>query len=183
MRVIYIDVLFLMNLIINYLLLLATMRFSGVYTKRYRLFLSALTGALYCVLIFLPKLSFFFSTGMKLVSGALLILIAFYKRPFYVLLKLYLVFIGFSASLAGCVLAFYWLTKSGNALISTRNGIIYANISLKVLLISTAAGWVLINLFFRHAGQNQVKEKEIKAIEITLFGKKNDSLCAGRHGQ
>ncbi len=172
MRVIYIDVLFLINLIINYLLLLSTMLFCGVYTKRYRLFLSALAGAFYCVLIFIPELSFLMSAAGKLISGALLILIAFYKKKLYVLLKLYLMFIGLSAALAGGIIALYWLAGSGDALVSTKNGVIYADISLKVLLIGTGVGVLLINLFFRRTGANQVLEKEIKPVEIAIFGKK-----------
>ena len=47
MQVIYVDVLFGLNLVVNYLLLFLTSRFSGVYVRRLRLLGGAALG-LFC---------------------------------------------------------------------------------------------------------------------------------------
>ena len=56
MQVIYIDVLFALNLVVNYLLLFLTARFSGLYVGRLRLLGGAALGALFSVLMFFPDL-------------------------------------------------------------------------------------------------------------------------------
>ena len=52
MTVVYIDLLFLLNLIANYLLLLAAGRMAGAVLARWRIGLGAAAGALYAALIF-----------------------------------------------------------------------------------------------------------------------------------
>ena len=56
MDVIYIDRLFLINLLIDYLLLLLSARVSGLALRRWRYLLGALLGAAYAVLTLLPGL-------------------------------------------------------------------------------------------------------------------------------
>ncbi len=56
--VIYLDVLALINLAMDYLLLLATARIAGVFTARRRLLFGAGLGALYAVFSMLPGTAF-----------------------------------------------------------------------------------------------------------------------------
>jgi stage II sporulation protein GA (sporulation sigma-E factor processing peptidase) len=57
-KTIYADVLFLINFIINYLLLFVTAKIAVLPLLRLKLILSASFGALYAVLSFFPSLSF-----------------------------------------------------------------------------------------------------------------------------
>ena len=56
MTVVYIDSLFLLNLIVDYLLLLGAARLSGAVLCRPRLALGAVLGAAYACAVFLPGL-------------------------------------------------------------------------------------------------------------------------------
>ena len=76
MEIVYIDSLFLLNFIIDYLLLLAVGKICALPRKRWRMLLGALWGAAYAVLaVLLPR--FFAMAAVKLASGAALPLIAF----------------------------------------------------------------------------------------------------------
>ena len=77
MTVVYIDLLFLLNLIANYLLLLATGRMTGAVLMRWRIGLGAGLGALYAALIFLPGLIWLACWPCKLAVGVLMALIAY----------------------------------------------------------------------------------------------------------
>ena len=103
MKYIYIDSLFLLSLVTDYLLCLVTGRFCGLYLKRLRYFLAALFGAVYSVLVFLPGLSFLALPVMELVSAGFMGLIAFggEKR----LLRCMGVFLAVSATFGGAVWA------------------------------------------------------------------------------
>ena len=55
MTVIYVDTLFLLNTMVDYLLLLASARLAGEPLARLRFALGAVLGGLYAVAIFLPS--------------------------------------------------------------------------------------------------------------------------------
>ena len=77
MEIIYIDSLFFINLLTDYLLCLSTGRICGLILKRRRYFLAALSGACYSVMIFLPGLHFLGSPLMKLCAGLLICAISY----------------------------------------------------------------------------------------------------------
>lgn len=56
--VIYVDTLFLLNTMVDYLLLLASARLAGEPLARLRFALGAVLGGLYAVAIFLPGMGF-----------------------------------------------------------------------------------------------------------------------------
>ena len=56
---VYIDIVVIENLIINYFLILITTQIMGMRVKAINIFLASLLGSLYTLFIFLPKFSFF----------------------------------------------------------------------------------------------------------------------------
>jgi iron complex transport system permease protein len=77
MTVVYIDSLFALNFIVNYLLLLAAVRLTGEIVNRLRLAAGAALGALYAVLIFLPGTGFLLHPVCKAGMAVLMALAAF----------------------------------------------------------------------------------------------------------
>lgn len=77
MDIIYIDSLFLLNLLIDYLLCLVSARVCGLRLKRLRYALAALVGALYAVGVYLPGLEFLRLPAMKLFLWLIMALCAF----------------------------------------------------------------------------------------------------------
>ena len=74
---VYADVLMAVNFLIDYLLLLFCGRLGGRAIFRRRLLLGALIGALVSLVIFLPPLPFWAMTGIKLLSAAAMVALAF----------------------------------------------------------------------------------------------------------
>ena len=77
MTVIYVDTLFLLNAIIDYLLLLLAARLAGEPLRRLRFAAGAVLGGLYAVAIFLPGLGFLAHPLCKAASGLLMLLAAY----------------------------------------------------------------------------------------------------------
>ena len=73
MTVIYVDTLFLLNGIIDYLLLLAAARLAGEPLRRLRFGAAAALGGAYAVAIFLPGMSFLAGPWCKLASCVLML--------------------------------------------------------------------------------------------------------------
>lgn len=103
MEIIYVDSLFLTNLMADYLLCLCSARLCALPLKRGRYFLAALLGAVYSVLVFLPDFSFLGSPLWKAVFGGLIVLTAFGGQQRA--LRCAGVFLALSAALGGALWA------------------------------------------------------------------------------
>lgn len=167
MTVVYIDLLFLLNLIINYLLLLAAARLAGEIIHRLRMGLGAGLGALYAVLVFLPGLGFLLHPMCKLGAAVLMLLCAFggSRR----LLRVTLVFFGVSAAFGGGIFAIELLGGKG---LSLKNGIFYSSMDLRLILLSAAICYVLITLVFRRTAKHGGPGRELVPAILSLSGKK-----------
>ena len=75
--VVYGDILFLLNLVLDYGLLLVTARIAACPVLRLRLAAGALFGAAYALLIFVPGLQFLSALPVRLCAGVGMALIAF----------------------------------------------------------------------------------------------------------
>ena len=100
---IYVDELFLLSLLVDYLLCLMTARFCGLVLRRARYLLAALLGAVYAVLVFLPGLQWAAQPAVSLCAAAGMGLVAFGGERR--LLRCCAAFLAVSASLGGLVWA------------------------------------------------------------------------------
>ncbi len=161
MTVVYIDLLFLLNLIANYLLLLAAGRLAGAALRRWRIGLGAVLGALYAALIFLPGLEWLALWPCKLVSGVAMALVAYSGEQH--LLRVTVLFFGASAALAGAVLG---LELLGSRSLTLAHGVFYSKLDLRLLLVVFAASYFVLSLFFRRTGQHS--GRELARLEVEL---------------
>ena len=105
-RVIYIDVLFLVNFIINYLILFASGKIQSAIIFRWRLLCGGLIGAIYGVASFFPDMEFLSALFSKLATSSLMVLISFGWEQFF---KRFLVFLLTSLAFGGVVFASVFL--------------------------------------------------------------------------
>ncbi len=142
MRVIYVDTLFFLNLLVDYLLLLLTARLTGVYRSRGWLAVGAAIGAILAVALYFPPIPFV--PGLLLRGGVCVVtvLAAFGKQPLSILARLCGTFLFLTLVLAGAVFAFS-VGKAGEML---QNGVLYLDISGIVMFISFTALYLLSGL-------------------------------------
>lgn len=162
MDTIYIDSLFLINLAVNYVILLATGKLCGASLKRLRLGLGAAVGGVYAVLTVVPQTAFLAGPVMKVASAVLMLLIAYggEKR----LLRTSVVFFAVSAAFAGAV---YAVSLMGGG---TGSGTPYVPVSARVLLLSFAVSYLLITVVFRRIALKNTRE--LLDVELSLSGRK-----------
>lgn len=165
MTVVYIDLLFLLNLTANYLLLLVTGQIAGARLRRGRIALSAALGALYACLIFVPGGAWLAAVPCKLASGAGMALLAYGRERR--LLFITLVYFACAAALGGLVMACE--TLWGGSL-TLEHGVLYSWVDLRLLLLLIAAGYAALTLVFRRTGRHG--GGELVKAEVTLWGEK-----------
>lgn len=169
MQVIYVDVLFALNVVVNYLLLFLTARFSGVYVRRLRLLGGAALGAMFAVLLFFPDLPLVPSAFFKCALCAAVTVVTFGKKCEGRLLRLCFVFCSVSFALAGIVLALSILT-GGENMVALRNGVPYFNVSLRLLILSSVVAYGVLGVVFGGGGLRVTRRTA--EVEISLRGER-----------
>lgn len=163
MTVIYIDTLFLLNALVDYLLMLAAARLAGEPLRRGRFALGAALGGLYAVAIFLPGLGFLAHPLCRLASAALMLLAAYggSRR----LLRQGVLFLALTCAFGGGVVAIGLLGGTGLAL---GNGVFYSALDLKVVLLSAAVCYGVITLVFQRLGRHSAASGELARVRLRL---------------
>ena len=138
LTVVYIDLLFLINACVDYVLLLCTAKICGAFPKRRFLLLASLAGGVYAVgAVFLRPLS---SLPAEILWGIFMSLVAFGAGR--ALLKRALVFLAVSAAFAG---VFYSVSMLGGG----------GGLSVRALVISFALCYAAFSLVFRKLARGE----------------------------
>lgn len=146
MTVVYIDRVFVLNALVDYLLLLTTAALAGTPLRRGRFALFAALGGLYAVGTFLlPLLG---TPIFRLLAGVVIAFPAFFRdpRPW----RLTALFFLLSGALAGLLLAIGLAVGSPTCVMQR---VYYADVSWAVLLGSATLFYVLLHLVFRQSAR------------------------------
>jgi stage II sporulation protein GA (sporulation sigma-E factor processing peptidase) len=144
MKTIYIDVLIVLNIYVNYFLLRATAKFTHTLLKTWRCILAAVFGSLFSLLILAPDINFFLNLLIKLAAAALVVFAAFGFKDIAVYVKLLLYFYGVNFIFAGVMLTFYLLLKP--SFMQYNNSFVYIDFSLAALVVFTVLAYGIICL-------------------------------------
>ena len=141
---IYIDVVLIENLLMNYIILFATGVILKVKIKHIRLLLASLVGAVYTIIAYISNLRIYSNFFLKLILSLVIIYIAFNPKSVKKLCKFTLIFYLTSFVFGGAAFALIYIVKPQEIL---RNNTLELNSSsLKVILISAIIAFVIIGV-------------------------------------
>jgi stage II sporulation protein GA (sporulation sigma-E factor processing peptidase) len=161
--ILYADVLFALNALIDYLLLLLSARAAGEPLRRVRFLLAAAVGGVYAVLIFVPGFSFLNGDRYKVMSAGLMLLIAYGTTKH--LWKQSLIFLALTCALGGGILA---IGMMDTASLSLGRGVVYSVPDLKMVLLSGAGCYACLNLVMPRLLRHTSARGELRQIEFEL---------------
>lgn len=142
---VYVDLLFIVNWVINTLMLAGGAMLARERLHRTRVLLGAAMGALYSVLIFFPETAWMTQLVLRLAVGALMVWVAVptpnIKRYLKALLYFYIVMMVFG----GGMYLFYSFTAAGANMVYS-NGVYYVDLPLWMLLGLSFGFYGLIRL-------------------------------------
>lgn len=165
--VVYVDVLFVVNFFITYLLLLLTKLFIKDNPKTVRMLAGAFTGGVYSLVILADELSFLITAIGKIAVSALIIFIAFGFKRVVIFAKTLGIFYFSNMLLLGVILAVWLIFKPDG--IAIHNDVVYFDIPAKTLLISALVAYLIslagVKIYNRTIGKNEI-------YSLTIF--KND---------
>jgi len=168
MTVVYVDTLFLLNGLVDYLLLLAAARLAGEPLRRLRFALGAALGGGYAVALVLPGGGFLSHPLCRAASAALMLVAAYggSRR----LLRQGLIFLALTCAFGGGVMAIGLMGGQGLAL--GERGIFYSPLDLKMVLLSAAVCYVLLTLVFQRAGRHTALTGELLRAVLEAEGRR-----------
>lgn len=159
----YADVIFIENLIINYIILYLTKRFSRSNTNNAKLIFSSALGALYVILIFFSLPNIIYSLTFKIIISILMVAIAFGFNRFHEFIRVLSIFYLVSFIIGGTAFALIYVVN-----IDIRQ-IIIAALFFAILL--TYIGWGYIskkniesNTLYKLHIEMDNKVRDVKAI-------------------
>ena len=151
---IYVDVLWLVNFILNYLLLWMTGLLLRQPRFTLRLACAASFGALYAVCIFFLPVSVLYTIPGKAAVGMLMTAIAFRPHRFKVFIKYICVFYAAVFIFGGAAFSLFYFSGSAAVLGTViRNGTLYINLPVYLLLLLAAGCWLVLKTAFFIVGR------------------------------
>ena len=171
---IYIDILFLENVVINYLILLVTAKFSKSRTSNLRLFLGALVGALYLVLmIILPEIEIYTTVLAKVILSFAIIAVTFNIEKITVYLKTLAIFYVSTFIFAGAGFALLYFKQNGGVV---KNGVIVSSIPLlgtkwTEIILAIAVAGIVIRVLWDIIQNKFLRENILVQLMISIDNK------------
>lgn len=163
MQAVYLDVLFLVNFLMDYLVLTSTGCILGVGNGRLKGVLAALLGGGYAVFYLLVSDAVVF----QIAAGALMVLVFFGFENLRRFVKRFLMFLLMSALFAGCVMLVYYACGSRQVL----QGVYYFEAPASLVLATAVTVYLMTELLFRKAAKHsgaEVRRMEVCFLEKTV---------------
>ncbi len=169
---VYVDVLFVVNLLMDYIVLWFTAVLTKTPRREWRLWLSAALGAAYAVGIFFVPLSFLYGLLAKVAVSALLVWAAFGFGMPKRFLRLLCVFYACTFTLAGVGMALFYFTDVGakiGAVVS--NGVFYMNLPMYLLLLIAGVAYGVLQVAFSYTRRRAARGRRILPLAILRGGR------------
>ncbi len=166
---IYIDVVLIENLIMNFIILLATGLILKEEIKVVRLLFSSLLGAIYSVVSYMSILEIYSSMILKIILSIVMIYIAFNPQTMKKMWKDILIFYLTSFVFGGVAFALIYFVKPQEILM--KNGLFLGTYPLKTIMLGAIVAFLIIMTAFTVVKSKITKKDMFCEIEIQLNGK------------
>lgn len=172
---IYIDVILLENICMNYIILFATGLINKVNIKQIPIIFSSIIGSVYAVLSFMSILEIYSSLILKVLLSIAMIYLAFKPKNLKLLLKQLLIFYLVSFAFGGCAFCLLYFIRPQDILM--KNGLLTGTYPIKIALLGGIVGFVIVNIAFKIVKGRITKKDMFCDIEI-IFNKKSTNIKA-----
>lgn len=167
---IYIDIVLIENLIMNYIILFTTAVVLKIKVNHIRLILASLLGAGYSIIAYIGIIKVYSSIILKIILSVLIIYIAFNPQNIKKMCKDLLLFYLVSFVFGGAAFALIYIIKPQNILM--KNGLFLGTYTLKTVMLGAVVAFCIIIGAFAII-KNKISKKDMFCeIEILINQKK-----------
>ena len=166
---IYIDIVLIENIIMNYIILFATAIVLKIKIKHIRIFIASLLGAIYSVITYMGILKLYSSIVMKILLSILIVYIAFNPQSLKKMWKNLLIFYLTSFVFGGVAFALIYILKPQDILM--KNGLFLGTYPLKTVLLGAIISFLVILVAFKIIKDKFSKKDLFCDLEIKINNK------------
>ncbi len=167
---IYIDVILVENLMMNYIILLATGIVAKVKIKQFRLVLASLIGAIYTIISYMKILNLQFSFVFKIILSIIIVYAAYNPQRMSKMWKILLIFYLVSFVFGGVAFSLIYIVKPQEVLM--KNGMFLGTYPLKTIMLGAVIAFLIIIATFKIVKNKISKKDVIYDIEVMINDKK-----------
>ena len=160
----YIDIIFLENIIMNYIILYTTGLIMQEKISYLRMLISSILGAIYVIMLYITQLPIYTNVIIKIVLSVVMIYIAFYPNILKKLIKNIVIFYLTSFCFGGA--AYYLLYNVSPKQIKNINGVLVGEYPIKIAILGGILGAFVIYISFKIVKRKIDKNSIYYKIEI-----------------
>lgn len=172
---VYLDIIFLENLCINCIILLATALINKNSISIIKILISSLIGSVYAIIIYLSISTIFSNIILKILLSVCMVHIAYNPKNVKSLLKQLVLFYVISFTFGGVAFSLLYFVKPQEILI--KNGVLIGTYPIKIALSGVIVGFILITVAFKNYKKRLSKKDMFCNITIE-FEKKYKTIKA-----
>lgn len=161
---IYIDVVLIENLCMNYIILFATGYILKIKLNHIKLIIAALIGGIYSILAYAQILEIYSNIIMKIILSIVMVYISYKPASFKLLIKQLILFYLTSFVFGGTALALLYFIKPQDILI--KDGIFIGTYPIKIALLGGIVGFVIVVIAFKLVKYKLSKKDMFCELEI-----------------
>lgn len=166
---IYIDLIILENICMNYIILFGTAYIMKIKIKYFKILISSIIGAIYSVLLYMQIIPIYSNVIMKFFLSIVMTYIAYNPKNIKLALKELILFYLISFVFGGCAFALLYFVKPEN--IFMRNGVYIGTYPLKIAFLGGIVGFIITYIAFRMIKNRTSKNNIIYKLKIINNGK------------
>ena len=166
---VYLDVILIENLCMNYIILFATGLINKSKISQIRLLLSSLLGSSYAIMSYIILASNFSNIIIKVLLSVAMVYLAFNPRNIKILLKYLIIFYLTSFAFGGCAFFLLYFVRPQDVLV--KNGMLVGTYPIKIALLGGIVGFTIINIAFKVVKGRISKKDMFCEIEVFLLEK------------
>lgn len=164
---IYIDVVLIENLCMNYIILFSTSYILKIKRNHFRLIISALLGGVYSILAYMQIVEIYSNFFIKIILSIAMVYIAYNAKNIKLLMKQIVIFYLTSFVFGGCAFALLYFVKPQEILM--KNGMYIGTYPLKIALLGGIVGFAITVVAFKVVKYRMTKKDMF--CEITIYMK------------
>ncbi len=167
---IYIDIVLIENIIMNYIILLTDAIISKKKIKHIRIIFASLIGSIYSVVAYMKILQIYSNIFLKIILSIIIVYISFNPQNIKTMWRDLLIFYLISFVFGGAAFALIYIIKPQEILM--KNGLFLGTYPLKTILLGTIIAFIIIVSSFTFLKGKFSKKDMFCNIEIGLNDKK-----------
>lgn len=167
--IIYLDVVWMENIIMNYIILCATGVIMKLSVSKIRILLASIIGGTYAVISFMSILEEYSTITLKIVLSISMVYLSFYPKNIKILFKQLLIFYLTSFTFGGVAFALLYILKPQDILM--KNGLLLGTYPIKIAFLGGILGYIILSISFKIIKGKISKKDMFCEIEICINNK------------